>query len=97
MAHTKAKGSSKLGRDSAGQRLGVKIFGGSFSQAGSIIIRQRGSKYYAGENVGRGKDDTLFALRSGIVTFYDKIVRNFNNKTQKVKVVSVVDAPVVKK
>lgn len=89
MAHTKAKGSSKLGRDSAGQRLGVKIFGGSFAQAGSIIIRQRGSRYYAGENVGRGKDDTLFATKSGFVRFVDKYITNFNGRLNKVKSVSI--------
>lgn len=89
MAHTKAKGSSKLGRDSAGQRLGVKIFGGSFAQAGSIIIRQRGSKYYAGENVERGKDDTLFAVKSGIVNFKDKFIHKFNGRLDKIKVVSI--------
>lgn len=91
MAHTKAKGSSKLGRDSAGQRLGVKIFGGSFAQAGSIIIRQRGSKFYAGDNVGRGKDDSLFALKSGIVNFSDKIIKKYNGKNAKIKAVSIVD------
>lgn len=90
MAHTKAKGSSKLGRDSAGQRLGVKVFGGSFVQAGSIIVRQRGSKFYAGENVDRGKDDTLFAIKSGIVKFSDKVIKSFTHKKKVVKMVNVV-------
>lgn len=80
MAHTKAKGSTRLGRDSRGQRLGVKIFGGQKIKIGQIIARQRGSKWYAGRNVGLGKDDTLFALKDGVVEFYRKHVRNFDNK-----------------
>lgn len=69
MAHKKAGGASKNGRDSIGQRLGVKAFGGQMIPAGSIIIRQRGTKYYPGANVGMGKDHTLFALASGQVVF----------------------------
>ena len=69
MAHKKGGGSTKNGRDSAGKRLGVKIFGGQFVRAGSIIIRQRGTRFKPGFNVGCGGDDTLFALRDGYVRF----------------------------
>jgi large subunit ribosomal protein L27 len=69
MAHKKGQGSVKNGRDSNSQRLGVKAYGGEHVKAGSIIIRQRGTKYHPGLNVGRGKDDTLFALIEGVVTF----------------------------
>ena len=69
MAHKKAGGSSRNGRDSAGQRLGLKIFGGEQVLAGNIIVRQRGTKVRAGENVGVGTDHTLFALKSGRVSF----------------------------
>lgn len=69
MAHTKAQGSSSNGRDSHGQRLGVKIYGGQKIQAGQIIVRQRGTKFLPGLNVGRGKDDTLFAKADGVVAF----------------------------
>jgi large subunit ribosomal protein L27 len=69
MAHKKAGGSSRNGRDSESKRLGVKRFGGQFVQAGSIIVRQRGTKFHPGENVGCGKDYTLFALADGHVQF----------------------------
>jgi large subunit ribosomal protein L27 len=69
MAHKKAGGSSRNGRDTAGRRLGVKKFGGEAVLAGNIIVRQRGTKYHPGENVGMGKDHTLFALTEGKVTF----------------------------
>jgi len=69
MAHTKGQGSTKNGRDSNAQHLGVKAYGGQFVTAGSIIIRQRGTPFKPGMHVGRGKDDTLFALKDGIVTF----------------------------
>ena len=71
MAHKKAGGSSRNGRDSEGRRLGVKKSGGQHVIPGNIIIRQRGTKYYAGENVGMGKDHTLFALGAGKVRFHD--------------------------
>ena len=71
MAHKKAGGSSRNGRDSAGRRLGVKKFGGESVLAGNIIMRQRGTKVHPGENVGMGKDHTLFALTDGIVRFHD--------------------------
>lgn len=69
MAHKKGVGSSKNGRDSESKRLGVKIFGGQQAIAGNIIVRQRGTKHHPGENVGMGKDHTLFALKDGVVTF----------------------------
>ena len=72
MAHKKGGGSSTNGRDSHGQRLGVKRFGGQLVNAGTILIRQRGTKHRPGLNVGKGKDDTLFALVTGIVKFEDK-------------------------
>ncbi len=72
MAHKKGLGSSKNGRDSNAQRLGVKAFGGQTVPGGSILVRQRGTVYKPGENVGKGKDDTLFARIPGIVEFRDR-------------------------
>jgi large subunit ribosomal protein L27 len=69
MAHKKGVGSSRNGRDSNSQRLGVKRFGGEPVLAGNIIVRQRGTQFHPGRNVGRGRDDTLFALVDGVVTF----------------------------
>ena len=78
MAHKKAGGSSRNGRDSAGKRLGVKKFGGEAVVAGNILVRQRGTKFYPGANVGIGKDHTLFALVDGRVAFRDgKLGRKF--------------------
>ena len=77
MAHKKAGGSSRNGRDSAGRRLGVKKFGGEAVIPGNIIVRQRGTKFYPGDNVGMGKDHTLFALTDGNVVFRKKA----NNKS----------------
>lgn len=76
MAHKKAGGSSKNGRDSESKRLGVKIFGGQIVKAGNIIVRQRGTRYHAGTNVGIGRDHTLFAKSSGQVTFEKKGLKN---------------------
>ncbi len=76
MAHKKAAGSSRNGRDSAGRRLGLKKFGGQIVIPGNIILRQRGTKFYPGNNVGIGKDHTIFALKKGIVLFKKKT----NNK-----------------
>lgn len=69
MAHKKGQGSTRNGRDSNSQRLGVKASGGQFVTAGSIIVRQRGTKWIPAKNVGRGRDDTLFALIDGVVTY----------------------------
>jgi large subunit ribosomal protein L27 len=76
MAHKKAGGSSRNGRDSESKRLGVKIYGGQAISAGSIIIRQRGTKVHAGVNVGCGRDHTLFATTDGVVKFEKKGPRN---------------------
>ncbi len=72
MAHKKSGGSSRNGRDSDGRRLGVKVYGGEAINAGSIIVRQRGTKFFPGDNVGMGKDHTLFALMTGAVKFVTK-------------------------
>ena len=69
MAHKKGVGSSKNGRESQSKRLGVKLFGGEFAKAGNIIVRQRGTVHHPGQNVGLGKDHTLYALVDGVVTF----------------------------
>ncbi|OGR52266.1 MAG: 50S ribosomal protein L27 [Elusimicrobia bacterium RIFCSPLOWO2_02_FULL_39_32] len=69
MAHTKSQGSSSNGRDSHGQRLGVKAFGGEHILAGSVIVRQRGTKFFPGINVGMGSDDTIFSKINGVVKF----------------------------
>ena len=85
MAHKEAGGSSRNGRDSAGRRLGVKKFGGEAVLAGNIIVRQRGTKFHPGENVGMGKDHTLFALTTGSVNFRKKTGgRTFVNVSQAV-------------
>ncbi|MEO0896558.1 MAG: 50S ribosomal protein L27 [Bacteroidota bacterium] len=81
MAHKKGGGSSRNGRESAGRRLGVKLFGGQPVIAGNILVRQRGTKFRAGQNVGVGKDHTLYALSDGVVKFTE---RTFNQKTRKV-------------
>ncbi len=72
MAHKKGQGSSRNGRDSNAQRLGVKRFGGQLVSAGSILVRQKGTRFHAGENVGKGSDDTLYALITGVVKFETK-------------------------
>jgi large subunit ribosomal protein L27 len=72
MAHKKGQGSSRNGRDSNSQHLGVKAFGGERVSGGTIIVRQRGTKIFPGQNVGRGKDDTLFAKLDGVVKFQDR-------------------------
>ena len=77
MAHKKGAGSSRNGRESESKRLGVKLYGGQFAKAGNIIVRQRGTVHHPGENVGMGKDHTLFALINGTVSFRKKA----NNKS----------------
>jgi len=72
MAHKKGAGSSRNGRESESKRLGVKLYGGQFAKAGNIIVRQRGTKHNPGENVGLGKDHTLFALADGVIEFRKK-------------------------
>ena len=85
MAHKKGTGSTRNGRDSNSKRLGVKTFGGEKVSAGSILIRQRGTSFLPGLNVGKGKDDTLFALKDGTVNF-ESIKRNLKNR-KKINVV----------
>lgn len=87
MAHKKGTGSTRNGRDSRAQRLGVKKFGGQVVKAGNILVRQRGTKFHPGNNVGRGNDDTLFALVDGIVTFEHK-----DRKRKKISVYPVAEA-----
>ena len=77
MAHKKAGGSSRNGRDSQAKRLGVKVYGGEVIRAGGIIVRQRGTRYHPGRNVKRGGDDTLFAIADGVVSF-DREGRRIN-------------------
>jgi large subunit ribosomal protein L27 len=77
MAHKKGQGSSRNGRESHSQRLGIKVYGGQSVRAGGIIVRQRGTRYHPGRNVGRGRDDTLFALADGVVKF-DREGRRIN-------------------
>lgn len=89
MAHKKAAGSSKNGRDSRSKRLGVKLYAGQSAKAGSIIIRQRGTRVYPGDNVKVGKDYTLFSLINGVVSFTEKKFLKFNGRVYKNKVVHV--------
>ena len=89
MAHTKAKGTSKLGRDSRAKRLGVKIFSGQKVNPGQIILRQRGSKYFAGVGVAMGNDDTLYAKKDGLVSFANHKVRRFSGRLSDKTVVSI--------
>ena len=92
MAHTKAKGTTKLGRDSESKRLGVKIFGGSPIKCGQIIVRQRGTRYMAGDGVKIGVDHTVYAVRDGLVKFQEKRYQNFNGNKKMKQFIHVVDA-----
>lgn len=89
MSTSKSSGSSRLGRDSAAQRLGVKVYAGEKIKTGMIIIRQRGTKYIPGKNVKRGSDDTLYALKDGVVRFGTKLKKLFNGKQRQAKIVNV--------
>ncbi|MCL0057292.1 50S ribosomal protein L27 [Dehalococcoidia bacterium] len=89
MAKVKATGSTKLGRDSRPKYLGVKLFAGQITNPGSIIIRQRGTKFLPGKNVRQGRDDTLYALKKGLVSFTTKRKRKFDNSQRIAKVVNV--------
>jgi large subunit ribosomal protein L27 len=89
MAHTKALGSTKLGRDSISKRLGVKIGNGAKAAVGQIIIRQRGTKYLPGANVRRGEDDTLYAIKDGVVKFVAKTKTRFDGSRKRAMVVYV--------
>lgn len=90
MAHKKAGGSIRLGRDSESKRLGVKLGDGQFAKSGAIIIRQRGTKYHPGENVRKGKDDTLFSSIAGHVKFTSKKLRKFDGNLKDCTIVNVV-------
>jgi len=92
MAHKKAGGSTSYGRDSQGQRLGVKKYAGEVVKNGNIIVRQRGSKIRAGLNVSMGNDDTLFATKDGVVKFTDRRIRRFTGKFKLAKFANVVPA-----
>lgn len=91
MAHKKAGGSTSLGRDSVAKRLGVKKYAKEKVTAGNIIIRQRGSRYRAGEGTKMGKDQTIFAIRDGIVKFLNKKIKTFRGTLVFRQIVSVVD------
>ena len=90
MSKTKATGTSRLGRDSNAQRLGIKIYAGEKVRPGMIIVRQRGTKFLPGKNVKIGSDDTLYAQKSGVVSFVTKTKKKFDNSTRKVSVVNVI-------
>jgi len=92
MAKTKSAGSTKLGRDSQPKYLGVKLFGGQIAKPGSIIIRQRGTKFIPGKNVRRGNDDTLYAVTEGAVEFRTKSKKKFDGSSRTVKIVNVVSS-----
>ena len=92
MAHKKAGGSTSNGRDSHGQRLGVKKYAGEVAIPGNILVRQRGTKIRPGKNVGIGKDDTLFALASGVVKFTNRRIRRFTGAFKMAKFAHVVPA-----
>lgn len=94
MAHTKAGGSTRNGRDSNAKRLGVKRFGGQAVKAGSIIVRQKGNKFWPGRNVGQGTDFTLYALKDGTVSFSEKKLKKFNRRVYKDKLVHIEEAVV---
>jgi len=89
VAHKKALGSAKKNRDSAGRRLGVKVYGEQKVGKGEIIIRQRGTKFRAGQNVSYGKDDTIYSKIDGIVGFIDKKISSFTGNKKKIKIVNV--------
>ncbi len=89
MAHTKAAGSTSLGRDSIAKRLGVKLFAGQKVRAGMVIVRQRGTKFFPGSGVKKGSDDTLFATQAGTLKFFRKWRKSFNGKLKLAKMVAV--------
>ncbi len=89
MAHKKAGGSTALGRDSVSKRLGVKIFGNQAVKTGQVIVRQHGTKFSPGRNVGIGSDSTLYSLANGMVKFQKKQVRKFHGNLRKTRIVNV--------
>ena len=97
MSTSKQGGSSRLGRDSAAQRLGIKISAGQIARIGMIIIRQRGTKYLPGKNVKMGSDDTIYAMKNGVVKFSSKSKKLFNGTRRVAKVISVEESKVKSK
>lgn len=89
MSHKKAGGSTNNGRDSIAKRLGIKVFGGQVIRAGGIIVRQRGTKYFPGENTSMGKDHTIFALADGKVAFTEKALKKYDGRIFKDQIVHV--------
>lgn len=89
MSHKKAAGSTQNGRDSQAKRLGVKVYGGQVVRAGGIIIRQRGTKYFPGQNAGMGRDHTIYSLVDGKVEFTQKAMQKFDGRIFKDKVVNI--------
>lgn len=89
MSHKKAGGSTKNGRDSKAKRLGVKLYAGQKVVAGNILVRQKGNKFFAGENVGTGKDFTLFALKNGVVKFTEKRQKKYDGRTYRNRIVNI--------
>lgn len=89
MSKTKAGGSTRNGRDSNAKRLGVKLFGGQAVVSGNILVRQRGTRYFAGENVRMGRDHTLFSVTAGVVVFKEKRLEKFDGTRHRCTVVSV--------
>ena len=92
MSHKKAGGSTKNGRDSNAKRLGVKLYAGQKVNAGNILVRQKGNKFFAGDNVGTGKDFTLFALKNGVVKFSEKRQKKYDGRVYRNKFVNIVTA-----
>lgn len=90
MAHTKAAGSTRLGRESASKRLGVKLFDGQTVKTGSVLVRQRGTKWFPGKNVKRGRDDTLYSIKNGIVKFTTKKLKRFDSRKKIVSVINII-------
>lgn len=90
MSHKKAAGSSRNGRDSNAKRLGVKVTGGDSVKAGAIIIRQKGTKFFPGKNVGMGKDYTIFATKDGVVNFTEKKMKKYDGRVFKDIIVNII-------
>ena len=93
MAKTKAAGATKLGRDSLPKYLGIKLFEGQRAKIGQILVRQRGTKFLPGKNVKRGGDDTLYALKEGLVRFTTKRKKGFDNSQRIVKLIKIEPSP----
>ena len=89
MSKTKSAGSTKLGRDSRPKYLGVKLYAGQKAKPGMIIVKQRGTKFLAGKNVRKGRDDSLYAVKQGIIKFATKRIKRFDNKQRRAKIISV--------